>query len=445
MTGGDFKSLLDLAVPVLGTFGAGDGTSQGAFIQALNQGRQLAREEKARKAQADDIKSRQAAGFLMDLGTHASGIDDPAAMADFLTTARHAYEKAGYGPASDVPAYTVPESKIAAKRYKQIKSALDALAGYDLDQLAQSGAHVRLDDGTDVPIGAALDLTNARPFDKAGKAIPKPKKIDTNAGTEEERWLAKRAKDYGYDSLSDVDADTQLNWRNEFRGSGKDTKLDAGPAGQLTDLLDIWKAQHPGQEPSAAVRAQLREQANRVNDKPTGSGGITPDDMRGFAISEKLAKTWQDATKSQREMQRQFGIMQSGLKRFNAGDKNGGSQAVLVTFQKILDPSSVVRESEYARSAAGVSLLDRIEGYKDRLLSGGAGVPASDLAAMVETARQFLANMESFNQGTRKRLELQTKKYKIDPSLVFDDVATGESAPPRSGNRVYYDANGRPR
>jgi hypothetical protein len=128
--------------------------------------------------------------------------------------------------------------------------------------------------------------------------------------------------------------------------------------------------------------------------------------------------------------------MEMGLRRFKAGDKNGGSQAVLVTFQKILDPPSVVRESEYARSAQGISFLGRIEGHFDRLRAGGAGVPADELEAMVVTARQFLKGMEGYNTGVRDRITRAAKGYDLDPAFIFDDVTEASTSAPQVGARM---------
>jgi hypothetical protein len=201
----------------------------------------------------------------------------------------------------------------------------------------------------------------------------------------------------------------------------------------ITPQLDLElkqqaiKRAHQKDPEMAELNKTLKElQIDQARNRATG--GLAPG--QEFNISERLARAWTDATKAQREMNRQFQLMQTGLKRFRQGDKNGGAQAVLVKFQKILDPTSVVRESEYARSAAGLSVLSRLEGYADRLTSGGAGVPDSELAGMVETARQFLEDMKSYSAGQRKRIQAQINKYKLDPATVFDDVATGETLTP---------------
>lgn len=148
-----------------------------------------------------------------------------------------------------------------------------------------------------------------------------------------------------------------------------------------------------------------------------------------------LQKEWTDLQKPVKETTRQLGIMETGLKRFKEGDKNGGSQAVLVTFQKILDPNSVVRESEYDRSPQGLGLKQRMEGYLERLRSGGAGVPAEELEGMVETARQFASQMNTYNELERDRITKTAGDAGINPDRVFgvvkavEDKANKSAAP----------------
>lgn len=151
-----------------------------------------------------------------------------------------------------------------------------------------------------------------------------------------------------------------------------------------------------------------------------------------FQATTDLQTAWRKAEGPLREMQRQLELMETGLRRFREGDKIGGSQAVLVTFQKILDPTSVVRETEYARTPQGLSLLQRIEGYRQRLIEGGAGVPDQELAAMTETARQFLQGMGDWNALERGRIQSTAQEYQIEPSLIFG-VQPGVGTPPPAG------------
>lgn len=190
-----------------------------------------------------------------------------------------------------------------------------------------------------------------------------------------------------------------------------------------------------GDNPTDAQILQARKEYGQADDRAASAAANAFRPYQTFQATETLAKAWRTASEPVREMRRQYRLMETGLSRFRgdpargvAPDKNGGAQAVLVTFQKILDPTSVVRESEYARTATGQSLLNRLVGYKERLEAGGAGLTDSEMAAMVETAKQFLAGAEESLKGDRRRIEASAREFQIKPELVFDDLLLG--APP---------------
>ena len=93
-------------------------------------------------------------------------------------------------------------------------------------------------------------------------------------------------------------------------------------------------------------------------------------------------------------------------------------QTILVTFQKILDPTSVVRESEYARSAAGVSALRRIEGAIQNFIKGGA-VSVSEVKDIYLLAEKFYQNARlSHSKNTLPFL----KRAARNPGIRVDEI-----------------------
>lgn len=74
-------------------------------------------------------------------------------------------------------------------------------------------------------------------------------------------------------------------------------------------------------------------------------------------------------------------------------------QSIITTFNKMLDPTSVVRESEYARTAQDMALLNRIKGKWDKLSTGGAGLTSEERQAMARMVSAFkdIAD-EQYNQ-----------------------------------------------
>ena len=58
---------------------------------------------------------------------------------------------------------------------------------------------------------------------------------------------------------------------------------------------------------------------------------------------------------------------------------NPAGQAMVMAYNKIIDPLSVVRETEYGRSAEGQSLWNQISGVASKIISGGTGITNAEL------------------------------------------------------------------
>jgi len=140
-----------------------------------------------------------------------------------------------------------------------------------------------------------------------------------------------------------------------------------------------------------------------------------------------MSKTIDSSTKTARDAARQAGIMEAGYNAavqagFDGTSKNAPTQTVLVTFQKMLDPTSVVRESEYARSGAGQSLLGRIKGTVDTLRFGGAGVTEAELQSFYEISQDLLEgyNAEQVDTLSRTRRQADTWGLSLDNIITPD-------------------------
>jgi hypothetical protein len=74
-------------------------------------------------------------------------------------------------------------------------------------------------------------------------------------------------------------------------------------------------------------------------------------------------------------------------------------------FNKITDPQSVVRESEYARTASDLSLLNRLKGKYEKWASGGAGLTDEDRKAILDMS-------EKFHNVAEKKAKAREKEYR---------------------------------
>jgi hypothetical protein len=113
--------------------------------------------------------------------------------------------------------------------------------------------------------------------------------------------------------------------------------------------------------------------------------------------------------------------MDSLLEKSKAGDmknKVALDQALITMFNKLTDPNSVVRESEYARTPQNLPLANRFSGAMQKLEKGGAGLTDADREALVWGAK-IIANERgnTYNQTLQEYRDLATK-YDIDESLI---------------------------
>lgn len=150
---------------------------------------------------------------------------------------------------------------------------------------------------------------------------------------------------------------------------------------------------------------------------------------QSFRAVRDLQKEWTKSVKPVRELNAHVQRMQQGLEAARKGDLNAGSQVVITEFNKILDPASVVRESEYARTPEGVSLLGRLQGAAQRVSQGGPGVPVKDLEQFVNLANQIAQGMQHYSDADKRRISKVAGRYQIDEGDIFDESDLGTGAP----------------
>lgn len=435
-----WRELLNIAAPAAATLASNNPRRSGVLQGYLGEQDRLA-EEARRKQAHDEAKSQNGAKFLMDVSAHLSELDDPVQFEQVRSLYKQVAPMMG-APVDGLDRVAFNHNKETLKQQKDAQAAVDALkASTGRTDAELYGQNVRLKDGRVVKFNDLHGVAYPTLLDDQGEpqrvsAAPKPE-----GSTEDERRLDKWARETKNKPLSKLTSAEYEEGRKVLGIGAPPVRPPAAPRTPVMGSFEDYVKRAFGDNPSPEQIRQARKDYQQADDRPQSSGdrspgGLTPN--QESLLTERLAKNWMEITKPTREMNRQLGIMNAGVDRFKS-DPNGASQAVLVTFQKILDPTSVVRESEYARSAEGISLMGRIEGYFERLKAGGAGVRESDLKAMADTAREFVTSMQNYADGTRRRIEAQAKKYGIDPVTIFDDVPNvpaAAAAPARGGVSV---------
>jgi len=108
-------------------------------------------------------------------------------------------------------------------------------------------------------------------------------------------------------------------------------------------------------------------------------------------------------------------------------------QALITLFNKLTDPSSVVRESEYARTPENMPYFNSIKGKAQKILSGGAGLTQAERNELIKIAREMNQVYTELRQkranefrGYAKLSGLNGDEIINDTYLTGDTSATGK-------------------
>jgi hypothetical protein len=150
-----------------------------------------------------------------------------------------------------------------------------------------------------------------------------------------------------------------------------------------------------------------------------------------FQARGKLQDDWMQISTRHRVMVPQIQIMRSAWTRAHEDPKNvpAASEQILITFQRMLDPDSVVRETEARRPGSMQPMLNRIQGWIDELRVGGPGIPLAGLEPYYEAAEDILRMTESVMAEERQRILATADQYGIGPL----NLVGFQPAPPRPG------------
>jgi hypothetical protein len=93
-------------------------------------------------------------------------------------------------------------------------------------------------------------------------------------------------------------------------------------------------------------------------------------------------------------------------------------QGLITMYNKLTDPASVVRESEYARTPENLPMVNRMIGAIGKVQAGGAGLTDEDRKALVAGAKIILRERATpYNNALQEYTDLSAQ-YNLDPTMV---------------------------
>jgi hypothetical protein len=155
------------------------------------------------------------------------------------------------------------------------------------------------------------------------------------------------------------------------------------------------------------------------------TGGVDP--AKTFEKEEKLRKEFQARTKVYGELGTTFSNIES-----SANAKTGPGDIALITgFMKMLDPGSVVRETEFATARDTAGLYTRLENSLKKAESGQFLQPGQR-QEFVSLAKQYLDSANKKAGEDKKALGVVVKNYRLNPENVFGPEQATEVPLPAS-------------
>lgn len=149
------------------------------------------------------------------------------------------------------------------------------------------------------------------------------------------------------------------------------------------------------------------------------TGGRDPE--KTFAQEEKIRKEWQGRSKMYGELQGTFNTLKA-----SADSANGPGDIALITgFMKMLDPGSVVRETEFATARDTAGLFTQLQNRLEKAQNGQLLSP-QQRREYVALSQKYLDSAQKKAEQEKKDLGIVVKNYRLNPENVFG----AEQAPP---------------
>lgn len=147
-----------------------------------------------------------------------------------------------------------------------------------------------------------------------------------------------------------------------------------------------------------------------ASNKSNDSAGLLSDIAKG---EDSLRKEFANLTNNYADQNDAFGLLLSSAQRRTPA----GDMAVIINYQKTLDPPSVVKEDEFKQAAAAGKFGDRIQAGISRVLSGQL-LTEDQRQDFIETARNMYKESTRIFNTRKSFYENLAKQRNYDPRKV---------------------------
>jgi hypothetical protein len=147
----------------------------------------------------------------------------------------------------------------------------------------------------------------------------------------------------------------------------------------------------------------------------------TRDDTRIFAKADKLRDEFNTQSKDFIAVGDSYNVVKQTAKDNSAA----GDLSMIFAFMKMLDPTSVVRETEFANAQNAAGIPERVQNTWNKALNGERLSPAQR-EDFIRQAKNLYETRKSRNEAVKKRYIEIAKRNKVNPDDVVGDMGAFE-------------------
>lgn len=406
----DWKQLIQAVGPV--AIGMATKGQHGAVLRGyMAEQDRIANEERQQQQEAQ--RRRQVgAAMSMELMGRLQQETDPVRFEQLRSTITKHADAYGIDP-NEFASMPLPDG--SADKLKELSQILDGLSrsGYNPDDLAESGASVKLKNGQTIPVSDALRLTQAQPVDASGAVVPRPKKADTSPLGIYARSLNKAPADLTWEEM-------QAFNKQEATSKKVDPAVDPSTRTLRELQIEGQRLRNQGlRNPKPAAGAADDEAfIQSILDNPTIYDSMTPSEKskynkalaaKGFGFGKPLAESAITKIAESKAAIQSLGDLRSILKE---NEQYIGPVAGLAA----LNPYSDARKAQ--------ADIDRVKQRVGKALEGGVLRKEDE-----EKYKKILATLNDTPE---------TAIYKVDQLVLTlqKDLEAFEAAQRSAGRRV---------
>jgi len=228
-----------------------------------------------------------------------------------------------------------------------------------------------------------------------------------------------------------VEADKMLPKFEKFETGGGVSLGTVNPlTGQYTQQQSVQKTQSPD---SIASNAISRANAGMVDARMKEANQVAReanDTKRVQDLEMKIGDDYRNQSKNFKDVSDAYKRVQSALP--SAETSPAATLAAATSFMKLLDPGSVVRETELGMALAASGVFDRATNYFNTLQRGRVltGNQVKDFKKITE---DIYAAAQQGQKLIDKNYEAQAKQYKLRPEMIIQDIGQNARSIVRTG------------